>query len=96
MRQGSGRPLRQMCGDASPQPLHRVRKRGDDAAQFGEALQAPDGGIARLRRAAEVIKDVLAVIRVEGDRDIGPSLRLAAALRECLNFCVRGGLSFIE
>ena len=39
----------------------------DDAAQFGKALQAADRRVARLRLALQVVENVLAMVRSEGN-----------------------------
>jgi hypothetical protein len=40
-------------------------KPGNDATQFCQPLEPPDGGIAGLRLAVQIVEDVLPMIRPE-------------------------------
>src|SRR5690606_30260648 len=65
---------------SSPRTAHgRMLKGGHDAAQLGKALEAADGGIARLRLPLEVVENILPVVGPHRDVAIGPAGGLAAA-----------------
>src|SRR6185437_571582 len=58
----------------------RMRKRGEDAAQFRKPLEAADGRIPGLSAAVEVVENIVPMIRTERDRPIGATLGLASPL----------------
>ena len=65
---------------ASARRQCRMFERRDDAAQFGQPLHPPDQRIARLRLAAVVVEDVLAVVGAERDRGVArPAARRFAS-----------------
>src|SRR5690606_31020696 len=57
-----------------PKTAGFVLEGAHDAAQLGQPLEAPYGGITRLRPAVEIVEDVLAVVGSHGDLVIGPAL----------------------